>query len=186
MRMINRRALGQMSLAAATVLAVSAGAVHLLPERSATAEPPITRVETFDVDLTDDRRLVGFADDVFVGRVVGTAGGTSGEGPGEVLPETQFTVQVLKAIKGTLSGRVVVNQQGGFTSAREKVLIEGDELLVGGQTYLFATRSYRERGWHTLVPVRGDVRVTSTAHLRNLERRFDVARSQQLPVGRAG
>lgn len=151
------------------------------------AGPQVSRVETHDVtDLRDDRKLAGLADDIFVGEVVARAGETTGEGPNEALPETQFTVEVRRAIKGSLSGQVVVNQQGGFRSPNDKVLMEGDALVEPGKTYLFVTRTYTEKGWHTLVPVHGNVLVRDAAHRQDLERRFAQAHRVQVPFNPAG
>lgn len=82
-------------------------------------------------DVSDKRRLVGFADNAFVGRVVervGTDDPASVELPtdGRVASEdeqvaaaaagivsTQFSVEVLENIKGKLEGTVTVSQVGG-------------------------------------------------------------------------
>jgi len=57
---------------------------------------------------TDERQLVGFATNVFVGRVVGKVGAEGAHvfGPQDaVIPRTQFSVAVLENIKGTSAAR---------------------------------------------------------------------------------
>jgi hypothetical protein len=73
-------------------------------------EPPGTGggdVVDLEVDYafepTDERELVGFATNVFVGRVVGKVGaeGAPVSGPrDDVIPRTQLSVAVLNNIKG--------------------------------------------------------------------------------------
>ncbi len=92
-RLSTRRAV--LALLAAGV--ITAGAVHL---GSSTDAQPSTRVThvgfTAAADFSDDRRLAGFARDVFFGRVTGE-GRTLDKRP---LPETEFPVQVLNPSKG--------------------------------------------------------------------------------------
>ena len=101
-------------------------------------------------DLSDDRNLVGFSHNVFLGRVVENLGQTEERG----WPETQFRINVLEILKGTVSGEVTVNQQGGYwESNSSRYRIEGDpNLLESGKIYLFATRHLPEKDWHTLMP----------------------------------
>ena len=91
-------------------------------------------------DFEDPRRLVGAADNVFVGRVEAQAGTKQ---LGDV-PETQFRIQVQEQIKGKLTSDAVVNQQGGYVEGG-LVLPEGDSPLQLGRDYLFVTR--RLPGW---------------------------------------
>lgn len=132
------------------------------------------------IDTSDDRRLVGFADDVFVGEVLARTGQTSEL----AVPETQYSVRVLEVVKGALAGTVTVNQFGGDKGGRP-VRLDGDELLEPGQTYLFATRTRTDRGWHTLVANHGDVKVRGDAHREQLRRRFAAAHERQVvePAG---
>lgn len=140
---------------------------------------------------TDERQLVGFATNVFVGRVVGKVGaeGAPVSGPqDDVIPRTQFSVAVLNNIKGDLSGNVTVSQTGGYDkSVGREIRIEGDPLLKPGQVLLFATSYNREEGWHTVaaqpfgtVPVEGEQQKT------NVVERFTKAREQQIPFDPIG
>jgi hypothetical protein len=146
----------------------------------------VTRAQTSRVtDMSDDRRLVGFADNVFVGRVVSRQGQTMLRG----LPETQWTVEVSKVYKNTsglVAGtKLTVNQQGGYDErSNTLMLFDNDSLLAVEGDYLFATRTNKEHGWHTLVPVYGDLplwNIKGAAALSDFDVRWQRAVSEQIP-----
>lgn len=158
-------------------------------------EPAATGVINLEVNYalepTDEEQLVGFATNVFVGRVVEKVGaeGAPLSGPGgEVVPRTQFSVAVLKNIKGDLGGEVTVSQTGGYDSVQGRgVRLEGDPLLEPGQQRLFVT-SYDEReGWHAIVAQPyGDVRIEDERQRTDLVEKFERARQDQIPFDPAG
>lgn len=123
-----------------------------------TIKLPITRVidPMYVADFSNDRILVGFSHNVFVGKVVKEAGN---EDVG-IGPVTQFEVEVIQNIKGDLEGKVIVLQQGGYKNGILYVMHEGDVmapdnsnaeyLLQQGSTYLFSTRYDESRGWYYL------------------------------------
>ena len=108
-------------------------------------------------DLSDDRKLAGFAQDIVIGRVLEEVGQTEEYG----WPETQFKVRVLDVLKGELEGVITVNQQGGIWEQDGSTYrIEGDpDLLEPGRAYLFATRTFSEEDWHTVMPGYGDIKI---------------------------
>jgi hypothetical protein len=129
------------------------------------------------VDFSDDRRLAGFAQDLFLGRV--TAPGTTV--PRDPVLETHFQVEVLDSIKGSAQGTVLVAQQGGYVpGANELRVMEGDQLLEAGKTYLFATRTDTD-GRRILVPRFGDVGVRDAPHQGELKQRFTEANRTAIP-----
>lgn len=152
----------------------------------------IEAMEAFDVQ--DEKKLVGFADNVFVGRVVGKTGakpfvasapdGTDPPtGDSTMIPRTQFAVQVLDNVKGDLKGTVTVSQEGGYLPGREDALalVEDDSLLEAGQTVLFATRFDEGKGWHQITTANyGDVRVRGPEERERLVREFETARDKQV------
>ena len=160
--------------------AVTAGALQLGCSGKVADEKPVktSPIEFITVtDFSDDRRLAGFAQDVFIGRVAGEGRAIDKE---PVL-ETQFPVDVLETIKGSAKGRVLVAQTGGhLPGGNELRLMDGDQLLVPARTYLFATRSDAE-GRRLLVPKYGDVLVQNTAHRIELRERFTAASLSPLP-----
>jgi len=140
---------------------------------------------------TDERQLVGFATNVFVGRVVGKVGteGAPVSGPqADVIPRAQFSVAVLNNIKGDLGGNVTVSQTGGYDkSVGREVRIEGDPLLKPGQVLLFATSYDREEGWYTVAAQPfGTVPIENGQQKTNLVERFTQAREHQIPFDPTG
>ncbi len=150
-------------------------------------------------DVSDKRKLVGFADNVFVGRVLGQVGDssipTSDPGPG--VPRTQYSVRVLENIEGNLSGTVTVSQEGGYVTyvpdsgpkegqrVRELVTFGEDPMLEPGQTYLFVTRYDERRDYHQITtPKLGDIPINSEQERGALVEAFEEAAANQLrPLG---
>ena len=130
---------------------------------------------------SDDTDLVGFADNVFVGRVEKRVGSTKAESHGGPMGRTQFSVEVLKNVKGRLGGIVTVSQEGAYDPARGCVmLMEDDPLLKPGQEVMFFTRRDEGRGWHRIVSAGyGDVRIEDEQHREELVRRFERAEKNQ-------
>jgi hypothetical protein len=184
-RLARRLSAKRAALALLAAGAVTAGAFQLAPVRNADGgqAPRIIRIESTQVaDFSDDRRLAGFAEDVFLGQVAG-AGSTIDKPP---LVETDFPVRVLETIKGSARGTVTVTQQGGYLPGNNELqLIDGDPPLQPGRTYLFATRS-DPAGRHYLVPRFGDVPVQDAAHRTELRERFTEAGRSPIPVSPQG
>jgi hypothetical protein len=141
---------------------------------------------------SDDSDLVGFADNVFVGRVERRVGDEplesrvvpdpdGPEGPAPSTPQTQFSVEVLENVKGKLGGAVTVSQQGAYDPERGCVtLMEDDPLLEPGQEILFFTRRDEKRGWHQIFSAGyGDVRIEDEQHREDLVWRFERAHKNQ-------
>ncbi|MGM0885238.1 MAG: hypothetical protein ACQEXQ_29870 [Bacillota bacterium] len=127
-------------------------------------------------DVSNTRRLVGWADNVFIGKVIGQDGTKSIDG----FPETQFKVEVSDNIKSEFNGTVIVNQQGGY-KGNELILIENDQLLKEGQSYLFVTRHLKEENWNTLVPVYGDILITNEEAKKELIEKYTTAYKNEIP-----
>lgn len=171
--------------AAALLLAGTfvAGAVQLQSASTdagrAPSAPRVIEMEFTSVaDFSDDRRLAGFAEDVFFGEVL-DGGQTTARQP---IPETDHRVRVLDVVKGDALGEVVVTQAGGFDPARnERKVMHGDTPLQAGRIYLFATRS-DPKGRHFLVPGHGDLPVRDAIHRAELRRRFTEATRNQVPL----
>lgn len=139
--------------------------------------PVIQRIQTsYAFDVTDTKRLVGWADHVFIGKVVEMSGSSDEYG----LLETQFKVEVAENIKGELQGKVTVNQQGGY-EGKNLILAENDQLLKEGESYLFISRQNEEKEWHTIVPVYGDILINSEAHKEELLTKYEKAYQKEIP-----
>lgn len=163
---------------------------------------------TYPYDVKDKRMLVGASDNVFVGRVVEQVGAkpldaVGGEGVDAATadiaqPRTQFSVEVLRNIKGRLSGTVTVSQDGGVVeykadkdypeagvrageTVRELVLVEEDSLLEPGRKYMLVTSKDPVNGWHQIVaPGKGNERIDKTGELEELEGEFEQAEKEQV------
>lgn len=168
------------SAAVLALAGLAVAAALTLTSREDAAAPLIVHSDNA-VDTSDDRRLVGFADNVFVGRVLARAGQTDELS----MPETQFRVEVVDTIKGSLAGTVTVNQFGGTADGRT-VLLEGDPLLEPGRTYLLATRTRADLGWQTVVAGHGRIELRGADHGRQLKARFADARAREIPFSPAG
>lgn len=144
-------------------------------------------------NISDDRVLVGFSDNVFIGRVIEKTGSESNTPPPEAdspgfSPQTQFSVEVLENVKGNLSGTVTVSQYGGYEELFGvevpfwKNLVDGDELLRSGQTYLFVTRYNERDGWHSIVANNyGDLPIQNQTDYEKKLERFEEAYRNEIP-----
>lgn len=128
------------------------------------------------IDVDNPREVVGFSDNVFLGKVIKKTGKKSLSG----YPETQFEVQVYENIKGELKGDIKINQSGGY-DGKYLFLMEEDELLVEGQTYLFATRYLKEEDWHTIVPSGGSIEYNTEKEKVNLIEKYKKAYEEEIP-----
>lgn len=138
-------------------------------------------------NVEDERKLVGFADNVFVGRVVEQLGTNGQTHSGDTdLPHTQYSVEVLENVKGNLEGSVTVSQIGGYDPQENAVvLVKNDRLLEPGQTVLFSTRFDESNGWHVItVNGYGDERIESPQERSDLVQEFEKAKQEQIdPTG---
>lgn len=100
----------------------------------------------YAANFADDSILIGASHNVFVGKVSAQVGNQDLAGT----PATQFSVEVLKNIKGELNGIITVEQQGGEKDGTMYVFEDSLPMLQPGTTYLFATRYNAKEGWHTL------------------------------------
>ncbi len=140
----------------------------------------------YGFDVKDEEKLVGFAENVFTGRVTGQVGSEDMPDPDSGdsgIPQTQFSVEPLENIKGELKGTVTVNQQGGSIKQdgkEKKVLIEGDPLLEPGKEYLFVTRYEEDKDWYTIAAQPfGDVKVEDKEKRKKAKEKFEQAKKEQ-------
>ncbi len=141
-------------------------------------------------DFSDDRKLVGFADDVFFAQVVESLGTSESRG----LPETQCRIKVLETLKGSLSGQVTVNQSAEFHGASSPEELMGEPALLEiGNSYLLVTRRSPQMAWHTVASPYGRLlirdapknatteEVLATLHANELRERFTKAIEEEIP-----
>ena len=131
------------------VVAVVA-ALALMGRQSQESLAMHTGHESSRTDFSNDRKLVGFADNVFFGTVISEDGQTLEYG----WPETQYSVRILETLKGTaeVGSVLTVNEAGGTYEDGTPYRLEGDHnMLKVGSHYLLITRSFPAKGWNTLV-----------------------------------
>jgi hypothetical protein len=123
---------------------------------------PIDNVVS-DPEYISDEELVRFADNVFVGRVIKRVGYEPPSENTPPLPQTLYSVKVEQNVKGSLSGTVVVVQDGGCDPRYDRiVLVNGDDLLRPGQEVVFSTKKLSPEGPHLIVGSNyGDIEVTT-------------------------
>lgn len=116
----------------------------------------------YQINLSDPRRLAGFADSIFVGRVLKSL---TSENPKTRIPETLNTVEIIYSLKHSSEsnrvGRIAVIQEGGVSAKGTLVLIGEDRIVEVGNYYLFATTK-NNSGELTLIPVYGDSPIPGT------------------------
>lgn len=142
-------------------------------------DEPVRLSSSNAITLSARDDLVTFADQLFVGKVERRVGKRDADG----LPETQYEVSVEEVLKGDLPRTITVNQEGGKVpqgveavedyELKDGILVrEGDTMLIPGETYFFATRTYVEKGWYTVIPEFGDLLIGSQGERLQLIEEF--------------
>jgi len=162
----------------------------------------------YTFDIFDKRELVGYSDNVFVGRVLKRVGDEPLKTtiPGANPPQTQYSVAVLETIKSGGPGplvagdEAVVNQSGGVDpeTGRQLVVVgvsatdghAADSPLQPGEEYLLATRYDPAEHWHNIsAQPTGDVPLSGATERGAVVAAFREAAARQvdpLTGGRVG
>lgn len=124
---------------------------------------PITNVTSsmWIGDLETYEGTVKVTSNIFVGKVIKQAGSQADD----IVPETQFEVEVIDNIKGNLQGNIVVSQEGGYkngvlyrssdditATADKPTQGKDDGLMKEGETYLFVTIFDEIGKWYDVIP----------------------------------
>lgn len=105
---------------------------------------------SYTVALWEDRSLVGWSDHAFVGIVRGVTGYESAPG-GQVA--TQYEVDPILNLKGTLHENVIVHQYGTGYKHGVKFSVNDTSMLESGSAYLFLVSGPRDDGsWVAAAP----------------------------------
>jgi hypothetical protein len=169
-------------LLVAVAIAVVSGSRSDGAKSSAPAVRDIHALYAFPPE--DTRRLVGFAENVFLGTVVRAAGeqriDTSSPDAESFVPMTTYVVRVDRNLKGKLAGEVTVAQAGGTDPVDGAQLrVDGDPPMTVGQPYLLITRFDQARGWHTIVAPRwANLPITADTLASLVTRYRDAVRSE--------
>lgn len=129
-------------------------------------------------DVTNERYVAGYADNVFVGRVEAVA---AADRDGT---RTLYDVTVLDALKGSLGVRVQVSQLGYLDEDGVPHVIEDQPLLEPGSTYVLAP-SDEPDGEQTLIggPVASVEVDDPRARAEAVTRYAAAVRNQMFPPG---
>ncbi len=123
--------------------------------------PTLSIVEAqYENDFSDDKILMGGFHNVFVGRVIAQTGTHYRLPDMNAGLETQYSVHIIKNIKGELAGDIIVAQAGGIDNGKI-IAMEGDveastrdgaasPLLQPGSTYILATRGDGTEGYYMI------------------------------------
>ena len=137
---------------------------------------------TYVAEFGDDRKLAGYADYVFFGRVERRRGQVDGP-----IPRTQFQVTVLETLKGSVSGSVVVSQDGGTDRFCIKSRMADDPYLMEpGKSYLLFTRFRPSEDWHSVVSGFGKYELAAPEVADQLRERFVEAIENEIPFALPG
>lgn len=134
---------------------------------------------SYVIDVGDDRKLAGWADAIFIGKVLENK---HEEYPAGEIPYTRFRVNVEAVLKGQVPDQVDVLQDGGYSrDGSELYLFQGDQRLGVGSTYLFVGKFDAKLQAYNLVSKYGDIPVTSEDLRNRLVERFRAAVRDQIP-----
>ena len=158
----NRKTLLTLLIPGVFVLSVIASCIYFIAAKDQSTPPQTSIVSAcYAVNISDPVELVGISHQVFTGTVVKKAASISAPNPASLgwdLPYQLYEVKVLQMVKGALRETITVQQQGGEVGGT-LWLMDGDEFLEEGCTYLFATRYHPDIDSYTLVPNYGDVKI---------------------------
>lgn len=133
----------------------------------------------FVTDISDPRKLVGINDNVFVGRVLKERR-TFSRIDDDVW--TLFEVEVVRTLKGELTGVVPVAQQGGSADRGRRVsTLEGDTLLEPGAVYLLTTANIPEGAFSVVTPIFGHVPIDGPEAMEQIVARYEDAVANEIP-----
>lgn len=107
-------------------------------------------------DLSDTEQLVGWADNVFVGkiqRIVNTVND-------DISPVTTYEVSVVENLKGELSGTVLVSHRIGYSHLQRATFkFKNDNYMKTSESYIIICRYDKEKGTYMVVPTYGDIKL---------------------------
>lgn len=134
-----------------TVIGISILIMVLAVGQYAKGGAPVRGIGTplYVTDITDDRKLAGLSDHIWIGQVVSKTGQDEAE---DKIPATHYSITVFESLKGTLGETVPVVLEGEDLSDGREFRMEGaPNLLRPGKSYLFVALA-DSRGELRLVP----------------------------------
>ena len=184
--------------AGVTVLVASVAALlvlgwQFLPGNAWGPRGPMIIDPQLATDFSNDRKLVGFWETVFFGKV--TSDGVHSDA--YPYPTVTYQVEALESLKGTVSGIVQVNQPAHATKEGDPIYFEhAGAPLVNGTTYVFVGTKDQVNGWYVVHSTYQQVAVSTPAgaseeevlnsdHANELRERFNNAIENEIPFNPA-
>jgi hypothetical protein len=143
---VSRRAVVVVAFLVVAVSAVVVARIAIESEPRVPTGSPVEEagIETsYAFDVTNRRYLAAWADAVVIGRVV--------EQVSEQEPRTTYRVEVVRALKGDLTGAVQVRQLGYVDDQNVAHETADQPLLTPGRTYMLALGTGDDGDAYTLV-----------------------------------
>lgn len=106
---------------------------------------------TWRYDRGDKRAVAGAAEMIVIGRVLAQIDAVPQQLGRRSIPRTQFSVEVIRCLKGDRTGRMVVSQMGGRSPDGSLHVFDKDRLLRVGHVHLLAGRYSEPDGWYALI-----------------------------------
>lgn len=113
--------------------------------------------------MDNDRVFVGIMHNIFVAKIINKTGQIAAV---DAPVMTQFEAEVISNIKGLLSGRIVISQEGGYENGI-LVTMEGQKLLRVGSTYILSARTDGQGTYLVTSYPRGRVLLTADTTLNS-------------------
>ena len=121
-------------------------------------------------DPTDNKQVVGAYHNIFTGKVLQKLEPSSYD----AIPQSQYFVEVIENIKGSLMGKVVVSQLDGLMFNGEG---KKPPTLQAGSAYFFATRENPEMGWNVLSAHPSGIKLISEDKNLSQEKLFELSKN---------
>ena len=174
----NRKTLLALFIPCVFVLSVILCCTYFIAAKDQNTPPETSIVSAcYAVNISDPVELVGICHQVFTGTVAKKTSSVSDPyrgNPNWELPYQLYEVNVHQMIKGDLDETITVMQQGGEIDG-EIWLMDGDEFLEEGCTYLFATRYDEKTDSYTLVPNYGDIKIDTLTRSSDIVAQYQQA-----------
>lgn len=170
-----------LGLLAAGIVALSFGGFSPWGKEASGSEKHVTILDANEMfDVNDDELLVGFASDVFVGKVAGKQGEKPIPGTaGVAVPRTRFEVKVSEVVEGDLAGKTVTVDQIGGETQDGPMLVEGTPLLKPGSEYLLVTKKNDAGGYSIVSQPAGVIELDKAGEKDREVKRFKGAKANE-------
>lgn len=174
----NRKTLLTLLIPGVFVLSVIFSCIYFIAAKDQSTPPQTSIVSAcYAVNISDPVELVGISHQVFTGTVMKKTYSFCDVyrgNPNWELPYQLYEVNVHQMVKGDLDETITVMQQGGEIDG-EIWLMDGDEFLEEGCTYLFVTRYHPDLDSYTLVPNYGDVKIDTLTRSSDIVAQYQQA-----------